>query len=32
MSQRLREELGLEIRDVSSLEINTVGALKKLLQ
>jgi iterative type I PKS product template protein len=32
MSQRLREELGLEIRDAFFLEITTVGDLKKLLQ
>ncbi|CAN9410790.1 unnamed protein product [Alternaria alternata] len=32
MSQRLREELGLEIRDAFFLEVDTVGDLKKLLQ
>jgi acyl carrier protein len=32
MSQRLREELGLEIRDAFFLEIETIGDLKKLLQ
>jgi iterative type I PKS product template protein len=32
MSQRLREELGLEIRDAFFLEVTTVGDLKKLLQ
>jgi iterative type I PKS product template protein len=31
MSQRLREELGLEIRDAFFLEITTVGDLKSLL-
>nr|AOO87098.1 polyketide synthase [Alternaria alternantherae] len=32
MSQRLREELGFEIRDAFFLEIDTVGDLKRLLQ
>jgi monodictyphenone polyketide synthase len=32
MSQRLREELGLEIRDAFFLEVDTVGDLKQLLQ
>ena len=31
MSQRLREELGIEIRDAFFLEISTIGDLKKLL-
>ncbi|KAL9086392.1 MAG: hypothetical protein Q9165_007178 [Trypethelium subeluteriae] len=31
MSQRLREELGIEIRDSFFLEISTIGDLKKLL-
>ncbi|KAL9066411.1 MAG: hypothetical protein Q9157_007145 [Trypethelium eluteriae] len=32
MSQRLREELGIEIRDSFFLEISTIGDLKKLLR
>ena len=32
LSQRLREELGLEIRDAFFLEISTIGDLKKLLR
>lgn len=31
LSQRLREELGLEIRDAFFLEISTIGDLKRLL-
>lgn len=32
MSQRLREELGIEIRDAFFLEVSTIGELKKLLR